>query len=59
MKDGGLWRTICECPIKAVSIEVEPDLVVARKTKPLPGASSMTQRTDEVARTAAVCLREA
>jgi len=37
--------------MKAVSIEVEPDLVVARKTKPLPGASSTTQRTGEIAGT--------
>ena len=49
MMAGGFWRIICECLRKAVSIEVEPDLVVARKTKPLPGASSKSQRTGEIA----------
>jgi hypothetical protein len=50
---GGFRRIICECAMKAVSIEVEPDLVVARKTKPLPGASSTTQGTGEIAPTSA------
>ena len=48
MKDGGLCRTICEWGQKALSMEVDPVLVVARKTKPLPGASSTAQRTGEI-----------
>jgi hypothetical protein len=46
---GGFWRIICECIMKAVSMEVEPDLVVARNTNPLPGASNTTQGTGKIA----------
>src|SRR5215218_606466 len=54
---GGFCRIICECGIKAVSIEVDPHLVAARKTNPLPGESSTSQRTGGPAGTAAAYWR--